>query len=82
MVHFPREGPIEGISRLAVMALQTQYLINVERRDQAEWCELSHELGLFTDDQYRRAFRNAGLDLVDSSEDLFGYGLYVCRARR
>jgi SAM-dependent methyltransferase len=39
-----------------------------------------HELGLFTDDQYRGAFRNAGLDLVDTSEDLFGYGLYVCRA--
>jgi len=39
-----------------------------------------HELGLFTDAQYRHAFRNAGLDVVDTSEDLFGYGLYVCRA--
>jgi SAM-dependent methyltransferase len=38
-----------------------------------------HELGLFTDEQYRAAFRNAGLELVDTSQDLFGYGLYVCR---
>jgi SAM-dependent methyltransferase len=37
------------------------------------------ELGLFTDDQYRHAFRQAGLELVDTSLDLFGYGLYVCR---
>ena len=39
------------------------------------------ELGLFTDDQYRDAFIQAGLDLIDSSVDLFGYGLYVCRRR-
>lgn len=38
------------------------------------------ELGLFTDDDYRRAFREASLDVVDASGDLFGYGLYVCRA--
>ena len=39
------------------------------------------ELGLFTDDQYRDVFRQAGLELVDASVDLFGYGLYVGRAR-
>ena len=38
-----------------------------------------HELGLFTDDQYRDAFNGTGLELVDASLDLFGYGLYVCR---
>jgi SAM-dependent methyltransferase len=38
-----------------------------------------HELGLFSDDQYRDAFSQARLELVDASLDLFGYGLYVCR---
>lgn len=36
------------------------------------------ELGLFTDAEYRMAFSRAGLDVVDSGADLFGYGLYVC----
>jgi len=36
------------------------------------------ELGLFTDEEYRMAFSGAGLDVVDSGADLFGYGLYVC----
>jgi SAM-dependent methyltransferase len=40
------------------------------------------ELGLFTDDQYRDAFRQAGLECVDASLDLFGYGLYVCRTQK
>jgi SAM-dependent methyltransferase len=42
------------------------------------FCE-RQELGLFTDDQYRDAFRQAGLEPVDASLDLFGYGLFVCR---
>lgn len=37
------------------------------------------ELGLFGDDVYRRAFSEAGLDVIDAEGDLFGYGLYVCR---
>ena len=36
------------------------------------------ELGLFTDAQYRAAFQNAGLTVVATGPDLFGYGLYVC----
>jgi len=36
-------------------------------------------LGLFTDEEYRRAFEEAGLEVIDASGDLFGYGLYVCR---
>ena len=39
------------------------------------------ELGLFADSEYRGAFEAAGLDVVDASGDLFGYGLYVCRPR-
>jgi SAM-dependent methyltransferase len=38
------------------------------------------ELGLFTDAEYRSAFDEAGLDMLDSAGDLFGYGLYVCGA--
>jgi hypothetical protein len=37
------------------------------------------ELGLFTDQQYRAAFQDAGLTVIATKPDLFGYGLYVCR---
>ncbi|HUF47055.1 MAG TPA: class I SAM-dependent methyltransferase [Vicinamibacterales bacterium] len=37
-------------------------------------------LGLFTDAEYREAFGEAALEVVDAGGDLFGYGLYVCRA--
>ena len=37
------------------------------------------ELGLFTDQQYRMAFRDAGLTVVATTPDLFGYGIYICR---
>ena len=40
------------------------------------------ELGLFTDTEYREAFRLAGVDVVDVADDLFGYGLYAGRVRR
>jgi SAM-dependent methyltransferase len=38
------------------------------------------EIGLFGDDVYRHAFSEGGLDVVDATGDLFGYGLYVCRS--
>jgi SAM-dependent methyltransferase len=41
-----------------------------------------HELGLFTDEQYRHALIQAGLEIVNASMDLFGYGLYVCRGAK
>jgi len=37
------------------------------------------ELGLFAADDYRGAFHDAGLALIDATGSLFGYGLYVCR---
>ena len=37
------------------------------------------ELGLFTDAQYREAFRSAGLTVAATTPDLFGYGLYTCQ---
>ena len=37
------------------------------------------ELGLFTDRDYRTVFRDAGLAVVATAPDLFGYGLYVCQ---
>jgi dTDP-3-amino-3,4,6-trideoxy-alpha-D-glucopyranose N,N-dimethyltransferase len=37
-------------------------------------------LGLFTEDEYRCVFVAAGLDVIETAGDLFGYGLYVCRA--
>jgi hypothetical protein len=36
------------------------------------------ELGLFTDQQYRTAFNDAGLTVVSTAPKLFGYGAYVC----
>jgi SAM-dependent methyltransferase len=39
------------------------------------------ELGLFGDSSYRGAFAEAGLEVLDASGDLFGYGLYVCGIR-
>jgi len=62
-----------------VSVFDSHYLIATP--DGVEHFSEREELGLFTDDQYRDVFRQAGLELVDASLDLFGYGLYVCRAR-
>lgn len=36
-----------------------------------------HELGLFTDEEYLAAFRDAGLDVTHDPEGLFGRGLFL-----
>ena len=41
-----------------------------------------HEtMGLFTDDQYRKAFDDAGMDVTHDSEAFKGYGMYAGRKR-
>ena len=62
-----------------VSVFDSHYLIATP--DGVEHFTEREELGLFTDGQYRDAFSKAGLEVVDASSDLFGYGLYVCRAR-
>ena len=39
------------------------------------------ELGLFTADEYRRAFDACGLDVIETSAELFGYGTIVAVKR-
>jgi hypothetical protein len=63
--------------RGAVSVFDSQYLV-------ATGTGVAHfrerqELGLFTDQQDRAAFRSAGLRIVATGPQLFGYGLYVCR---
>jgi SAM-dependent methyltransferase len=58
--------------------LNVHYLVG-RRQEVTNFVE-RHELGLYSDDDYRRAFRAAGL-VLRATSDLFGYGLYVCRKR-
>jgi hypothetical protein len=63
--------------RGAVSVFDSQYLV-ATGNGVAHFTE-RQELGLFTDQQYRAAFHQAGLRVVATGPQLFGYGLYVCR---
>lgn len=63
--------------RGAVSVFDSQYLV-ATGNGVAHFTE-RQELGLFTDRQYRAAFHQAGLRVVATGPQLFGYGLYVCR---
>lgn len=70
MVH---SGVRDGLSILTF-----SYLVG--RAEGIEHFEETHELGLFTREQMREAFRNAGLEVVEyDPHGLTGRGLYVAR---
>ena len=59
--------------RLSVVDLH--YLVG--KRDTVEAFEERHEVGLFTDDEYLEAFREAGLEVEHRPDGLIGRGLYM-----
>ena len=59
--------------RGAISVFDSRYLV-ATATGMAHFTE-RQELGLFTDQQYRVAFRKAGLRTVATGPELFGYGL-------
>jgi SAM-dependent methyltransferase len=59
----------------AVAILDFHYLVATP--DGVEHFTEHHELGLFTDEEYRAAFAQAGLDVTHDAEGLIGRGLYI-----
>ncbi|MBN1202373.1 MAG: class I SAM-dependent methyltransferase [Anaerolineae bacterium] len=47
--------------------------------DGIEYFTENHELGLFTHEEYLKAFQNSGLDVIYDADGLTGRGLYVGR---
>jgi SAM-dependent methyltransferase len=58
-----------------VAILDFHYLVATQ--DGVEHATEHHELGLFTDEEYRGAFIRAGLDVSRDAEGIIGRGLYV-----
>jgi SAM-dependent methyltransferase len=59
----------------AVAILDFHYLVGTP--EGVEHFTEHHELGLFTDEDYRAAFTEAGLDVLHDAEGLMGRGLYI-----
>lgn len=59
-----------------VSVMEFDYLVGTP--DRVEHFTEQHRLGLFSDEQYRRALTGAGLELLEDA-DLMGRGLYVAR---
>ncbi|MBI5933794.1 MAG: class I SAM-dependent methyltransferase [Chloroflexi bacterium] len=64
-----------GTRRGNVSLLEFQYLIGTA--EGIERATETHEMGLFTHDEYLGAFRAAGLEVVHDAEGLDGRGLYI-----
>jgi ubiquinone/menaquinone biosynthesis C-methylase UbiE len=58
-----------------VAILDFHYLVATP--DSVEHFSERHELGLFTDEEYRDAFTTVGLDATHDAEGLMGRGLYI-----
>jgi ubiquinone/menaquinone biosynthesis C-methylase UbiE len=58
-----------------VFVLDFHYLVGTPNG--VEYFRERHKLGLFSDNEYRRAFREAGLQIAYDAEGLTGRGLYV-----
>ncbi|MEO6695786.1 MAG: hypothetical protein ABIY50_10045, partial [Ignavibacteria bacterium] len=55
--------------------LDINYLVGT--KEEVSYFKERHELGLFSDEQYRDAFKKAGLDVNYDKEGLFGRGMYI-----
>lgn len=55
--------------------LDFQYLVGTPSGVES-FCE-THTLGIFTDEEYQRAFREAGLRVLHDEAGLYGRGLYI-----
>jgi ubiquinone/menaquinone biosynthesis C-methylase UbiE len=58
-----------------VAVLDIHYLVGTP--DSVDRFEERHELGLFTHEEYLKAFRGAGLEVTYDSKGLFGRGMYL-----
>lgn len=55
--------------------LDINYLVGTP--EEITYFKEKHEIGLFDDTQYRKAFTNAGLEVSYDKEGLFGRGMYI-----
>lgn len=67
---------VSGVAENGTVAiLEFHYLVATS--EGVEQFSEHHELGLFTDEQYRDAFESAGLEVAYDAEGLIGRGIYI-----